>query len=216
MNKANKIPRFQFITGSNARLSHADEARQACEGGVRFIQFREKNATLESCKRMAETTLHVCRKYNAWLIIDDYIEVAKDIQADGVHLGYNDEPPIKARQVLGDNAIIGGTGNNIDHVRQLANEQVDYVGVGPYQFTYSKNSLKPTLGIEGYRNLIYQMQQHGINVPVFAIGGIQMTDIPEIFKTGVYGIAVSSAIGASDRPLDVAQQFIYYLQQHVS
>ena len=210
MNDKKSLPRVQFITGSNTRLSHAEEAKQACEGGIRFIQFREKNATIEGCKRMAETTLKVCKRYNAVLIVNDYIEVAQAVEADGIHLGYNDEHPEYAREKLGDNAIIGGTGNNYDHIKQLA-QKVDYFGIGPYRYTETKENLKPILGVEGYRELVSKMQKENLNIPVFAVGGIQLTDIEPLLSTGIHGIAVSSAIGSSLQPLEAAKRFVNHL-----
>ncbi len=207
----NFLPRLQFITGTNPRMSHAEEARQACKGGIRFIQFREKQASLENCKRMAETTYFVCREYNAYLIIDDKIEVAKDIKADGVHLGYEDESPDKAREILGKNAIIGGTGNSFDHVKSLSNSSVDYIGLGPYRSTNTKDRLKPLLGIEGYKNLKQQMDEAGIAIPIYAIGGIQVNDVPDILDTGIYGVAVASAIGNQPDPFQAANDFAAHI-----
>lgn len=208
MNQIKSIPRLQFITGSSHKVSHAEEARQACEGGIRFVQFREKHATLEQCKRMAETTKLVCQSYGASLVVDDFIEVAREIGADGVHLGYEDESPEKARSILGEKAIVGGTANNIDHVKTLAPQGVDYLGVGPYRFTSNKEKLKPILGVSGYQQLMAEMEAMDLDIPVLAIGGIQPDDVPDLLKTGVHGIAVASAIANETNPVEAAQAFL--------
>lgn len=211
MSTQNFLPRLQFITGTNPRMSHAEEARQACKGGIRFIQFREKQASLEDCKRMAETTYHVCKQYNAFLVVDDQIEVAQEINADGVHLGYEDESPDRARDILGNKAIIGGTGNTFDHVQSLSESGVDYIGVGPYSFTHTKGKLKPYLGLEGYKKLKNQMVNDGIEIPVFAIGGVQLNDLPDILNTGIHGVAVASAIGKETDLLEAASNFTAHI-----
>lgn len=206
------LPKIQFITGTNPRLSHAEEARKACRGGIRFIQFREKNATLENCKRMAETTLEVCKQYAAYLIVNDYIEVAQEIKADGVHLGYNDESPSNAREVLGKNAIIGGTGNAFEDIQALHQKGINYLGVGPLRYTSNKDKLKPFLGMEGYKKIISQMKEAGIDLPVYAVGGIQLSDIPDLLGNGVHGLAVASSIGRDLEPEKAASEFVQKME----
>lgn len=197
------LPRLQFITGSNPRLPHADEVRQVCEAGVRFIQFREKHASVEGTKRMAETALAVAQLYDALFIVNDYLEVAEAIGAHGVHVGYDDASPAEAREKLGSQAIIGGTGNTFDHVQQLYQQGVDYMGIGPFRHTDTKDQLKPLLGLKGYETLSQKMQETGINTPVYAVGGLMAEDVSLIQESGVSGVAVSSAIGAT-RDLEAA------------
>ncbi len=208
MTITNPFPPLQFITGSNPRLPHAEEVRQACMAGVRFIQFREKHSSVESTKRMAETALTIAKGFGAWFIVNDYIEVAQSIGADGVHLGYYDESPEQARAQLGQQAIVGGTANDFNHVQSLYRQNVSYMGVGPFRYTSSKNELKPILGFEGYKNLTHQMTKAGINTPVYAVGGLSKEDIADILKAGVNGIAVSSAVGKQTNIYQAASYFL--------
>lgn len=197
MNKGPELPRLQFITGTNPRLPHSEEVREVCKAGVRFIQFREKAATVESTKRMAETALAVARIYGAWFIVNDYVEVADAIGADGVHVGYNDTSPKEARKALGNDAIIGGTANNIDHIKWLQEQEVTYMGVGPFRYTDNKEELEPILGFEGYQTLLQQMNPSGISIPIYAVGGVTIDDAGYLIANGLHGVSVGSAIGAS-------------------
>lgn len=99
----------QFITHCNGRYSYADSAHIALEGGCRWIQLRMKNAPIEKVYDTAKEVQQLCKKYHATFIIDDYVDIAKDLLSDGVHLGKLDMPVAEARKILGSKAIIGGT-----------------------------------------------------------------------------------------------------------
>ena len=114
--------------------------------------------------------------------------------ADGVHLGKNDMPVDKAREMAGNGFIIGGTANTFEDISRLAAQGADYIGCGPFRFTTTKKNLAPVLGSEGYRRLVAGMKAGGIALPIVAIGGICLADIPEILSTGVSGIALSGSI----------------------
>jgi thiamine-phosphate pyrophosphorylase len=116
------------------------------------------------------------------------------VNATGVHLGKTDMPPAEARRILGDGFIIGGTANTFEDIRRLTDEGVDYIGLGPFRFTATKKNLSPILGLEGYKDILSRCRAAGIALPVLAIGGITVDDIPALMQTGVSGIAVSSAI----------------------
>ena len=157
---------------------------------------------------MAETALAVARLYDAYFIVNDYIEVARDIGADGVHVGYEDATPTQAKEALGDEAIIGGTGNTFSHIEHMYQQGVHYMGVGPFRYTNTKDELKPLLGLEGYQKLSQQMVEAGINTPVYAVGGLMVADVASLMETGIHGVAVSSAIGAAHHVREAAQNFL--------
>jgi len=194
------ISKLHYITqtGPNGE-SHAEMARQACEAGIRWVQLRMKDISDHEMFEMARQTKMICEEYGARFIINDHVELAKEIDADGVHIGQNDMDVSNARTLLGQNKVIGGTANTFDQVVEHIRHGVNYVGVGPFRFTSSKNELSPILGAEGYRNLIDKVDP-AIAVPVIAIGGITPTDVPALIRTGVHGIAVASIINnASDK-----------------
>ena len=188
------ISKLQFITQDTNGFTHARSAEAACIAGVKWVQLRVKNQSEAAWLAIAQETMRVCQKYNVKLLINDNVTVALAVGAHGVHLGSEDMSPIEARKLLGNDAIIGGTANTFNDILQLEKAGVDYIGLGPYRFTASKEKLSPTLGLEGYTTIMQECQEASIKTPVIAIGGIIASDVEKIMETGVYGIAVASAI----------------------
>jgi thiamine-phosphate pyrophosphorylase len=166
----------------------------ALEAGCKWIQLRMKDVAVETVRQLAEELKKACENHHALLIIDDYVEVAREVKADGVHLGKNDMPIEEARKLLGEGFIIGGTANTFEDVKRHYEAGADYLGIGPFRFTTTKKNLSPVLGLEGYRNIKQQMIEADIILPAVAIGGITVEDIPAILATGIEGIAMSGAI----------------------
>ena len=117
-------------------------------------------------------------------------------------LGKNDMPLKEARRILPENAIIGGTANTIDDIRQLWIDGADYIGCGPFRFTTTKKNLAPVIGLDGYRKIYSAMNAEGISLPVVAIGGITKDDVADIMQTGMNGIAVSGTVTKANNPAD--------------
>lgn len=117
-------------------------------------------------------------------------------------------PVAEARRFLGEEFLIGGTANTADDVLRLKRESADYVGCGPFRFTTTKQKLAPILGLEGYRTLMHRLAVENLSIPVCAIGGITLADIPEILATGVRGIAVSGSILNAADPIQAMRDFI--------
>lgn len=191
----------QFITHHAASISYLDSARLALRGGCRWIQLRMKDASEEELRDTARRVQELCRLHGATFIIDDHVDLAKETGADGVHLGKLDMPIAEARERLGKHFIIGGTANTFEDIRQHAADGADYIGCGPFRFTTTKQKLSPILGTEGYRSILSQMKQAGINIPVVAIGGITREDIPQLKALGLSGIALSSGILKAENPV---------------
>ena len=198
----------QFITHYTERYSHLDSVRIALEGGCRWIQLRMKEASPKDILPIAKEAMSLCRKYDATFIIDDFVELAKQIGADGVHLGKNDMPIAKARKILGKDFIIGGTANTFEDVQMLYKAGANYIGCGPFRFTTTKKNLSPILGLEGYQQIISQMKEHKISLPLVAIGGITKKDIPSLMQTGMSGIALSGSILRSENPIEEMKEII--------
>lgn len=195
------IEKLQYITQETDSLSHIDCVREACIAGVKWIQLRVKNTSLTEYIQLAKEARVICDLYDAKLIINDNVEVAIQSDADGVHLGKTDMDPKEARQLLGDDKIIGGTANTINDIERLINKGIDYIGLGPFKHTQTKKNLSPILGVEGYyevSGLLFDLLKDGrLNYkvpPIVAIGGIEQGDITELMKTGIYGIAVSKLL----------------------
>lgn len=200
--------KLQFITHFTERYGYLDSARMALEGGCRWIQLRMKDAPLDEVEAMALPIQTLCRRYGAVFVIDDHVELVKKIGADGVHLGKNDMPVDEARRILGPDYIIGGTANTMDDIRRLHQAGADYIGCGPFRFTETKKNLSPVLGLQGYRDIVSQMRQEAIGLPIVAIGGITLSDVPEILGTGVTGIALSGVILHAPDPVAMMEQVV--------
>ncbi len=202
------IPRFHFITSRAGGMAHHEIATMACSGGAQVVQFREKevqeNAELVS---MARAVQKVCRQFSCPLIVNDHVEVARAVQADGVHLGQEDESVAAAREALGPDVLIGGTANTWEQVEELVREDVDYIGLGPFRFTSTKEGLDPVLGLEGYQEMMERMREQGWDTPILAIGGLLPDDVPPLRKVGVHGIAVSGGVAKAEDPEQMAAAY---------
>ena len=192
----------QFITHYTEQYSYLDSVRIALEGGCRWIQLRMKDSSQEEILPIAKEALTLCREYEATFIIDDHVELVKQIKADGVHLGKSDMPIAEARRILGKDFIIGGTANTFEDVLGHHKAGADYIGCGPFRFTTTKKNLSPVLGLDGYRRIVWQMKEAGIHLPMVAIGGMTEADIPELMQTGINGIALSSSILRAKNPIE--------------
>jgi thiamine-phosphate pyrophosphorylase len=203
-----KISKLHYITQDNIfGYTHAQLAEEACMGGADWVQLRVKRKGYTEWKEIAENVQQVCKKYKAKLIINDNVRIAKEISADGVHLGKSDLHPEEARKILGGEFIIGGTANDFMDIEDLAEEKVDYIGLGPFRFTKTKENLSPILGLEGYKKIMHACKEMKIEIPIVAIGGILIEDIKNIFGLGIHGIAVSSGINLAEDKEDMLRKY---------
>lgn len=191
---------IQFISHFTEQYSYLDGIRLALDGGIRWIQLRMKDASEADFLSIGAEVRKLCDNYHATFIIDDHVELVKALGADGVHLGKKDMPIAEARHILGNNVIIGGTANTFEDIEMHYRASANYIGCGPFRFTTTKQGLSPILGIEGYRNIMQQVKEAGIDIPVVAIGGITAEDIPALMQTGISGIALSGAILRAESP----------------
>ena len=199
---------IQFITHTTDSIGYVEGARLALEGGCKWVQLRMKDATDDEVRNAAAAIQPLCKEHEAVFLLDDRVELAKELHADGVHLGKNDMPVDEARRILGEEYIIGGTANTFEDIERLARQGADYIGCGPFRFTTTKKNLAPVLGIDCYREIIEKMSKAGIDIPVVAIGGITADDIDAILATGVRGIAVSGTVLNADDPVAMMKKLI--------
>jgi thiamine-phosphate pyrophosphorylase len=202
------ISKLHYITTS------PQQAEQACKGGADWVQLRIKNKPYEAWKSLALATQKVCKQYGAKLIINDNVLLAKEINADGIHLGKEDMSPVEARTLVGKAMIIGGTANTTADIQRLSEAKVDYIGLGPFRFTATKDNLSPILGLEGYQNIIRYCHLAEIHLPIIAIGGITLADVTTLLNTGIHGVAISSAISQAEDIATATKQFTNLLQEN--
>lgn len=199
---------LQFITHYTEKYSYLDSVRIALEGGCRWVQLRMKDTDDATFLSTAYQAQLLCKEYGATFLLDDRVELAKQIHADGVHLGKNDMPIAEARKILGPDFIIGGTANTFEDVQAHYEAGANYIGCGPFRYTTTKKNLSPILGLEGYQHIVQQMKEHHIDLPIVAIGGITKEDIPAILSTGVTGIALSGTVLRAAHPVEEMKQLI--------
>jgi thiamine-phosphate pyrophosphorylase len=197
------ISKLQFIT------TDAAIAEKACRGGVDWVQLRLKNVSYDEYRNEALKVQEVCKKYGATLIINDLPALALDINADGVHIGKEDVITRDEEVALVEGGyIIGCTTNTLEDVTHFKGKPISYLGLGPFRFTTTKQNLSPVLGIEGYKKIFSRLQdEFPDHPPIIAIGGITLENIPELFTTGIHGIAVSGAISNAGNITSTAQMF---------
>lgn len=189
------ISKLQYISQGESYLLQEQNIKNALDHGADWIQVRWKNASPTERLELSGKIKLLCQQYKAVCIINDDIQIAKSVDADGVHLGLQDDSIQNARTILGQDKIIGGTANTLQQITQRIDEGCDYIGLGPFRFTLTKENLSPILGIEGYQEIIYALHKKYETVPpVIAIGGIIESDIKELKKTGVYGVALSGVL----------------------
>ncbi|ADV49962.1 thiamine phosphate synthase [Cellulophaga sp. E16_2] len=186
-----QLPNLHYISQGETPQEHLKNIKSACTAGATLVQLRLKNLSPKKVLKFASEAKEITDHYQTRLIINDHYRIAKEVKADGVHLGRTDTCPSIARKYLESWQIIGGTANTISDCNALIAKNVDYIGVGPYHFTKTKESLSPILGLEGYAAILEKLKT---TIPIIAVGGITVTDVPEILKTGVYGVAVATAI----------------------
>ena len=185
-----------FITDSTGlrvdEFLHITEA--ALSGGATIVQIREKNKTTREYIDFAACVHKLTQKYNVPLIIDDRIDVALAVGAEGVHLGQTDMPVDIARSILGDGFIIGATTKTVEQARQAQAKGADYLGVGAIYPTTTKvqTVLTPVSTLKDICN--------AVNVPVNAIGGLNKDNVYVLKNTGISGICVVSAIMKAEDP----------------
>lgn len=199
---------IQFITNHNDRYSLTEQTELVLQAGCRWVQLRMKGVTDDELRTTGRALRSLCDRYRATFLLDDAVHLVDEVGADGVHLGKQDMPVDEARRLLGPGRIIGGTANTFEDIERLAQWGADYIGCGPFRFTTTKKNLAPLLGLKGYASILRQMREKGIALPLIAIGGILLEDVPDLMALGVGGIAISGAILQADDPAAVMRQFI--------
>ncbi|MEF9923470.1 MAG: thiamine phosphate synthase [Muribaculaceae bacterium] len=199
---------LQFITNATDKYSIEQEVEMVLNGGCKWIQLRMKDAIKESVMDMARIIQPKCKERDCIFVVDDWVEIAKELNLDGVHLGKMDMSLSEARELLGQQYIIGATANNIDDIIDLSKKDIDYIGLGPYRFTSTKKKLSSIIGLDGYADIMAKCAEHDITIPMVAIGGIEYDDIVPIMDTGISGIAVSGGIINASNPTMMTTRII--------
>lgn len=184
-----------------------DVVDRAIRGGVTCVQYRDKNASPEIAYHTACLVRDVAYDHSVPFIVNDHLDIAHDIYADGVHLGQGDADPALARETLGPSAIIGVTAFTEDHLKAIDPKIVDYVGIGPF-FETKTDKGKPVLGAERFEQLVDLSP-----VPVVGIGGITPENCGQVITAGAHGVAMMRALSEADDPEAAAAAFVKALAE---
>jgi thiamine-phosphate pyrophosphorylase len=190
------IGRLHVITDMTIqdRFSHIGLAMMAVKGGADTIQFREKWMGSRAAVEVGEVIRRLCRETGVTFIVNDRVDIAMALDADGVHLGQRDLPIPEARRLIGPSKLIGGSASTPDEARQLELEGADYVGFGHVYPTSSKSKPGEPKGPDAIREV-----SSAVTIPVIAIGGIDAANLKPVIAAGAWGVAVIGAVcGAKD------------------
>jgi len=185
------IPKLHYISQGNSPKEHLENIQKACSSGAELVQLRLKNVSEKKMLKIAMAARDVTTHYQTRLIINDHYKIAKEVKADGFHLGQTDVCPILARKYLYSWQMIGGTANTLQGCETLLDKDVNYISLGPFREITSEASVTPVLGLKGYLAITDVLKTP---IPIIGVGGITTKDVTAILETGISGIAVSGAI----------------------
>ncbi|MCY9872459.1 thiamine phosphate synthase [Vibrio barjaei] len=201
--------RLYLVTDENQDLDTLIEVvKQAVEGGVTMVQIREKHHDIRTFITKAAAVKKVLEGTSVPLIINDRVDVALAIDADGVHLGQTDMPATLARTLIGEDKILGLSIESEAQLQQAKQLPIDYIGLSAIFSTTTKTNIKTEWGLEGLTNALQQ-----IELPIVAIGGINESNLLDVAKTGVHGVAIVSAISHAGSPKQAAQQLLTIMEK---
>ena len=198
------LPKIYPITDTRiSNLSHAEQTRRLIKGGAKLIQLRDKHASSLDFYKDAKEAVKAARRTNTKIIINDRVDMALALKASGVHLGQDDLPPKKARDILGDNAIIGFSTHNEEQAKASLKLPVNYIAVGPVFKTETKENTENVVGIEG----IKKVREIIGNLPLVGIGGINLKNFHAVLGAGVDTVAlISGMLGKTSNDISKTMQ----------
>ena len=204
-----RVGRLHVLTDTalQKRFSHADLARLAIAGGADAIQYRQKQGSTREMIETASELYAICCDAGVDFIVNDRIDVAMASGAHGVHLGQDDFPIARAREILGPDVVIGGSAATFSEAEACLAQGADYIGFGPVFPTGSKADAGPVSGLNALEKL-----RDMANVPIIAIGGIDETNAAAVVKAGAHGVAVISSVCCQEDPREAARRLFESLR----
>ncbi len=199
------ISKFHYLTQDLPNRSHVEQVSIACGAGANWIQYRCLTKPDDELINEIDEVAAICDDWGATLILTNHYHLLDRVDAQGVHIEDFDADFEAIRVSIGDDKTLGASATNINRLLHVQSTGVvDYCGYGPFAHTDTKPNNEPLLGFEGYREL----QKHPeIEIPVIAVGGIQLADVEPLLATGIYGIAVSAAVNLAIDPARAFKDF---------
>jgi len=190
---------------SLTKLSHAEQVERLIAGGAKIVQLREKNGAADAFFADAARALEIARKHAVKIIINDRVDIALALRADGVHLGQDDLPPAEARKILGERAIIGFSTHNVNQAVEAVKLPVDYIAIGPVFPTETKGNPDAVVGLDTIKIVRAKIG----NFPLVAIGGINLQNFREVLSAGADSVAVIGNL--LSEPDEISETFKKFL-----
>lgn len=199
--------RMYLVLGSvNCSVEPSLVVQEALAGGATMFQFREKGQGAlagEAMIRLARRIQDQCRQAGVPFIVNDDVELALKLNADGVHVGQDDESAASVRERIG-NRILGVSAHTVEEARRAILHGADYLGIGPIYPTRSKDDAKTAQGPA----ILHELREAGIHLPIVGIGGITVERVEEVIGAGADGVAVISAVTGAESAREVVEAFI--------
>jgi thiamine-phosphate pyrophosphorylase len=198
------ISKFHYLTQDLPHRSHIQQAQIACEAGANWVQYRCVTKTDEEMIAEIHQIASICDDWGATLILANHYHLLDKVDAQGVHIEDLDADFAAIREAITDEKTLGASATNVEALLRIQNTGVvDYCGYGPFAHTDTKPNNKPLLGYNGYREL----EKQPIEIPVVAVGGVELSDVRPLMATGIYGVAVSAAVNLSLDPGGMVKEF---------
>jgi len=201
------IEKLQYITCDLPGVSHIEQVQLACEAGAKWVQYRCLSKNDEALLADINAIAEICDDWGTTLIITNHIHLNGKADIQGFHIEDTDADFIALRRLVGNDITLGGSAKTIENLIRLANDGADYASFGPYSVAGVESENVKKLGTEGYFEALKQLENLHIQLPVIAAGDIKIYDVEPLMQTGIYGIAVSSAIYAADDFIEAYQDF---------
>ena len=198
------LPKIYPITDTLiSGLSHAEQIELLAAGGASLVQLREKRASPREFYQSALEGMLIARRLGVQIVINDRVDIAIAVKADGVHLGQDDLPPDRARSLLGETRIIGFSTHSLEQALAADSAPVDYVAIGPIFETYTKDNPNPVVGLETVSEV-----KRRISKPLVAIGGITFQTAASVIEAGADSVAVISDLLSAGDIVERTRRFL--------
>jgi len=202
------ISKFHYLSQDLTERSHVEQVEIACQSGANWIQYRCLSKNDEALVQEIHAIASICDDWGATLILTNHYHLLDQVDAQGVHIEDMKADFIAIRESISDEKTLGASANTFEDIQRIyASGVVDYIGCGPFAFTKTKVNDYPILGLSGYQEMVQKMQEFEIDIPLIAVGGINLEDTEALLTTGIYGIAVSAAVNLAENPGSMIKDF---------
>lgn len=192
------ISLLQFVTCQEIEKPASQQCLEFCAGGGDWVRMNTQNNDKDYLISEAQKCNSICQQYGATFIVNNQIELALKVDADGIHLNEGDKSISEVRTIIGDHKIIGVTASNFQDILEFSQQGADYISLGPFSAVENNNIPNTTINLDNYTNVVKECNLNNIKVPIIAFGDIKIDDFVRLFKTGINGVGMSSYLAKQD------------------